>query len=164
MHSFRKLVFAAAFVASVAVGVAAWSAGTVPGDPVDAVRIFPASLKWGGNAQMHGLQTAAVLGDSRCPEPYVERIKMPAGLRLEPHSHSNEGRMVTVLSGTLYFAFGDKFDETKLKALPVGTFFTEPKDMPHYALTKGEVILQLSAIGPAGTKYVKAAPASQEKR
>jgi hypothetical protein len=59
-----------------------------------------------------------------------------------------------VLSGTLYFAFGDKFDESKLKPLPAGTFFVEPKDTPHFALTKGEVVLQLNAVGPAGTKYV----------
>jgi len=72
--------------------------------------------------------------------------------------------MVTVLSGTLYYAYGDKFDESKLKALPPGSFFTEPKDMPHYAMTKDEVvILQLNAIGPAGTKYVEAEGESKEK-
>jgi hypothetical protein len=60
--------------------------------------------------------------------------------------------MVTVLSGTLYYAYGDRFDEAKLRALPAGSFFTEPKDISHYAVTKEEVILQLNAIGPAGTK------------
>ena len=64
--------------------------------------------------------------------------------------------MVTVLSGTFYYAYGDKFDESKLKELPPGSFFTEPSGMSHYAMTKNqEVILQLNAIGPDGTSYVK---------
>jgi len=30
-----------------------------------------------------------------------------------------------VLSGTLYFATGDKWDESKFKAYPAGTFYSE---------------------------------------
>ncbi len=96
------------------------------------------------------------MGTPSAPAPYAQRIKIPANRKLAPHSHPNRARMVTVLSGTLYFAYGDKFDETKLKEFPAGSFFTEPKGMPHYAMTKGgEVILQLNAIGPDGTVYVQ---------
>jgi uncharacterized RmlC-like cupin family protein len=151
----KKLVFAAIFAVCAAAGVAAWSAGAISDNSGETICIFPEDLKWGGNAGLHGLQTAPLVGDSRGCEPYAERIKIPDGVRLKPHWHPNQGRMVTVISGTLRFAFGDKFDETKLKALPPGTFFTEPKNMAHYAVAKGEVILQLSAIGPAGTNYVE---------
>ena len=63
--------------------------------------------------------------------------------------------MVTVISGTLYFAYGDKFDESKLKALPEGSYFTEPKDKSHFAITKDEVVLQVVGIGPVKkTQYL----------
>ena len=37
-----------------------------------------------------------------------------------------------VLSGTLYFGVGTKWDDSKLKPYPTGTFFSEPKDTPHF--------------------------------
>ena len=120
-----------------------------------AVCLLPGDLTWSEKPAVHGLQTAVLVGDPHAPGRYVERIKMPANLRLMPHAHLDEVRMVTVLSGTLYFAFGEKFDEAKLKPLPAGSFFIEPKGVPHYATTKGEVILQLNAIGPTGTRYVE---------
>jgi hypothetical protein len=136
--------------------VAVWSVGATTTAPLAPVRLLPEQLQWSGNAKQHGLQTAALFGNPRAAEPYAERIKIPAHTRLKPHRHPNAIRMVTVLSGTLYFAFGEVFDETKLEPMPVGTFFTEPKDAAHYAMTGDEeVVLQLDAIGPAGTSYVK---------
>ncbi len=34
--------------------------------------------------------------------------------------------------------WGTKLDESKLKALPAGSFYTEPANVPHVVLTKGE--------------------------
>jgi len=117
---------------------------------------LPGDIAWRSNPRMHGLMTAALAGDPRAAEPYAQRIKIPPHFRLAPHSHPNEARMVCVLSGTLYFAFGEHFDAARLKRLPPGTFFTEPKDVPHYAMTGDEeVVLQRNAIGPDGTKYVE---------
>jgi len=56
-----------------------------------------------------------------------------------------------VMSGTFYFAVGEQWDESKLKAYPAGTLYSEPARSPHYAWAKdGEVILQVTAIGPTG--------------
>jgi quercetin dioxygenase-like cupin family protein len=141
--------------AVILVAAAVWSVGATTSNLVAPVCILPDELQWSGNPQQHGLQTAALFGDPRKAEPYAERIRIPAHSRLQPHRHPNAIRMVTVLSGTLYFAFGEEFDETKLKPMPVGTFFTEPNGAAHYAMTKDEdVVLQLDAIGPAGTTYV----------
>jgi quercetin dioxygenase-like cupin family protein len=154
--SFRRVLLTLSFFVSVAVfaGVAARPAGTVQEGPAAAICILPDDMAWSRDARVHGLETAVLFGNPSAPEPYVQRIKFPANYRLPPHWHPNDGRMVTVLSGTLYFAFGDKFDESKLRALPAGTFFVEPKDTPHFALTKGEVVLQLNAVGPTGTRCV----------
>ncbi len=120
------------------------------------VRLVPGDISWNTDPKLHGLQTAVLVGDPSAPAPYAQRIRIPASTRLKPHWHPNRARMVTVISGTLYFAYGDKFDEAKLKAMPAGSFFTEPKNVPHYAVTKSrEVVLQLNAIGPDGTVYVK---------
>jgi quercetin dioxygenase-like cupin family protein len=120
------------------------------------IQLAPSDLKWQENSKLHGLQTITLVGNPDVAEPYAERVKIPAHSKLLPHSHPNPARMITVLAGTLYFAFGDKFDETQLKAFPAGSFFTEPVNLRHYAMTKEEeVILQLNAIGPASTDYVK---------
>lgn len=142
--------------------------GSLAGDssaPAIGIQLLPGDLQWNSNPKLHGLQTAILVGDPKAPEPYAERISFPPNYRLEPHSHPNEFRMVTVLSGTLYYAFGDTFDENRLTALPAGSFFTEPKDEPHYAMTKDEsVVLELHAIGPAGTQYVEAGGKPQQLR
>lgn len=130
MHlSPRKIVLMVTLVVS----VLAWSCGEAQSDPAVVIQLLPGDLKWSSNPKLHGLQTVTLAGNPNAPEPYAERIKLPANFRLAPHSHPNEARMVTVFSGTLYYAYGDKFDEAKLKALPAGSFFTEPKDMTHYA-------------------------------
>jgi quercetin dioxygenase-like cupin family protein len=151
----RKIMLLVTLVLSVAVSVLAWSFEEVRSDQAVVIQLLPDDLKWNSDPKLHGLQTVTLAGNPNAPEPYAERIKLPANFRLAPHSHPNEARMVIVLSGTLYYAYGDEFEEAKLIALPAGSFFTEPKDMPHYAVTKEEVILQLNAIGPAGTKYLE---------
>lgn len=97
-------------------------------------------------------ETAVLFGDPTKPELYVERYRFPKGQKLMPHSHQDAVRTVVVLSGTLYYAEGETFDESRLKAYPAGTFFFEPRGMPHFAWAKdGEVELQLTAVGPTGT-------------
>ena len=69
-----------------------------------------------------------------------------------PHTHPDEWRTVVVLSGTLYFGLGDKWDDTKLQPRPTVTFFSEAKSAPHFAWAKdGEVIIQITGMGPSGT-------------
>jgi quercetin dioxygenase-like cupin family protein len=133
-----------------------------PLDPTQALQITPAEFDWVQNPELHGLVSAVLAGDPSRPGPYVMRVKIPANAKLAPHFHPDEVRMVTVLSGTLYFAFGDKFEEPKLKAFGPGSFFTEPKNRPHFALTKtDDVMLQINAVGPTGTTSVQPSKASR---
>jgi quercetin dioxygenase-like cupin family protein len=101
------------------------------------------------------LQSAVVFGDPTKPGLYVQRFRLPSGLKLPPHWHPDEMRTVVVLSGTLYYAFGERWDESKLVKLPPESFFYEPPHVPHFAWAKdGDVILQLTAIGPSGATSV----------
>jgi hypothetical protein len=60
-----------------------------------------------------------------------------------------------LLSGTAYFGYGERFDETRMRALPAGSVWTEPARQPHFAWAKdGEVVLQVIGIGPSGTTPV----------
>jgi quercetin dioxygenase-like cupin family protein len=132
-----------------------FAAGCAPAQATRTVQLLPGDLQWRSSPKLHSLQTATLIGDPARPGPYVQRIKLPPNHRLEPHSHPNSARMVTVLSGTLYFGYGRTFDEAKLRAMTPGSFFTEPANMPHYARTGDqEVVLQLNADGPDGTTYV----------
>jgi quercetin dioxygenase-like cupin family protein len=94
-------------------------------------------------------------GDPTKPGVFVTRVKFEPGLKVMPHWHPDEVRTVAVLSGTLYFAVGEQWDESKLKAYPAGTFYSEPPRTPHYAWAKdGEVIFQITGIGPSGTTFI----------
>ena len=100
-------------------------------------------------------QHVTLFGDSSKPGLYVDRIKFAPGEKVMPHWHPDSVRTVLVLSGTFYFAIGEQWDESQLEAYPAGTLYSEPARTPHYAWAKdGEVILQVTAIGPTGNTPV----------
>ena len=97
-----------------------------------------------------GVQVAVLYGDPTKSGLYVVRLKLPAGSKVVPHTHPEDVRTLTVLSGTLYFGHGDKWDESKLTPYPAGTFFTELPSEPHFVGAKDdEVIFQVTGIGPS---------------
>jgi quercetin dioxygenase-like cupin family protein len=99
-----------------------------------------------------GPQTAVLYGDPTKAGVFVTRVKLSSGLKVPPHWHPDEWRTAVVLSGTLYFGLGEQWDESKLKAYPAGTFFSEPSKTAHYVWAKdGEVVIQITSMGPTGT-------------
>jgi quercetin dioxygenase-like cupin family protein len=100
-------------------------------------------------------QTAILYGDPTKPGVFVTRVKFSQGWKDKPHWHPDEVRTVAVLSGTLYFGSGEKWDESKMKAYPAGTFYSEPPRAPHYTWAKdGEVIIQITGVGPSGKTFI----------
>jgi hypothetical protein len=68
--------------------------------------------------------------------------------------------VATVVSGTWYIGYGDAFAAPALKALPPGSFYTEPPHRAHFAETRDEpVIVQITGIGPSSTRYLDSASA-----
>jgi quercetin dioxygenase-like cupin family protein len=97
---------------------------------------------------------AILVGDPTQPGPYVVRVKVPAGVRLMPHTHP-EDRIYTVMSGVFYIGLGDVFDGDRVKAYPPGSVIILPGDTAHFHWAKsGEYVTQVSAIGPLGLDYV----------
>lgn len=114
---------------------------------------LPQEITFAGDPK--GLTVANVFGDPGKPGVYVQRVHFPAGIKVPPHWHPDDMRTVIVVSGTLYFGFGEQWDEKKLTPLPAGSFFYEPSHVPHFAWAKdGEVVVQVTAIGPTAGSYM----------
>jgi quercetin dioxygenase-like cupin family protein len=122
------------------------------GLPEGAVSLTPSQLTW-KPGRVPGIENAALLGSSKGEGPYTERVRFPPHFVIRAHSHPDP-RSYTILSGTWYIGYGDKFDEAKLQPLPAGSFYVEPAGVHHFVATKDEpVILQLSGIGPTATRF-----------
>lgn len=112
-------------------------------------------LKWTGI--MKGCDLAAVAGDPSAEgTPFVLRIRCADGAKIPAHWHPTDEN-VTVLKGTFLVGMGEAFDEAKLQTMNVGNFVTVPKEMRHFALCKGETIVQVHAMGPFKVNWVNPA-------
>jgi quercetin dioxygenase-like cupin family protein len=116
--------------------------------------IHPEDVKWAPFAAFPPAARLAVLvGNPTQPGPYVIRVKLPAGTRMQPHRHP-EDRIYTVISGVFYIGLGDEFDEHKLTAHPPGSVVVLPGGQVHFHCAKsGEYVTQVTAIGPLGLAY-----------
>jgi quercetin dioxygenase-like cupin family protein len=142
------------FACSLALLLATCAAAYGQGAGESVVKL-PDQIEWKAPPMVGGASTAILYGDPSKATVYVTRTKFPAGLKAMPHTHPDEWRTIVVLSGTLYFGLGETWDESKLKPYPTGTFFSEPKDAPHFVWAKdGEVIVQVTGMGPTGTKLI----------
>ena len=108
-----------------------------------------------GTSGVAGIQTRVLKGDPAQGGLYTIQLTVPANTTIQAHDHPDD-RMATVISGTWFFGYGDKFDAKALKALPAGSFYVEQPNEPHFARTGDTpVVLQISGAGPTGTTYVK---------
>jgi hypothetical protein len=146
-----------------ALTVSAWVgfAGEAPGF----ISVEASKLKWTDAPSVGpGAKIAVIEGDLKSSEPITFRLKVPANSKIAVHTHPTAER-VTVLSGTLYFATGDKFDAAKGKAYKPGDAFIVPIGMPMYAYTKkGETIVQIHGTGPWGISYLNPEDAPGKKK
>lgn len=152
----------------VAIVVAVLS-GAVLGAQGGEQRITPSEVKWPapsaggvGTSGVSGTQTLVLKGDPTKPGLYTLLLRVGPHTKIEAHSHPDD-RVATVISGTWYFGYGKQFNEAALKALPAGSFYTEPPNASHFAMTRGEgVTIQITGTGPSGTAYVD--PANDPSR
>jgi quercetin dioxygenase-like cupin family protein len=116
------------------------------------------ALKWSAGPPFlpKGAQISVITGDPSKAEPYVLRLKLPAGFKVPAHSHPNDEN-ITVISGTFAIGMGDKLDESKGTALKSGGFARAPKGMQHFAYAPEETVIQIHGVGPAGITYVNPA-------
>jgi len=107
-----------------------------------------------GSGMRPGLETVFLIGDGKHKELYTLVFRIPPNTAIPPHWHPDD-RSCFVLSGLWYFAYGTVRDETKLKALPPGSNYTEPAGAAHFAGTREQgAIVVCTAVGPTGTTFV----------
>jgi quercetin dioxygenase-like cupin family protein len=96
-----------------------------------------------------------LFGDSGNGGAWVDRVKIPGGVRVPAHTHP-EDEQVTVIEGTWYLGEGERFDAARLKGYPAGSFIVIPAGVPHFVAAKdGTVIIQLSGTGRFVTDYLE---------
>jgi hypothetical protein len=148
----NQTLLRAAVVAAIAVSPLPALAQSV----LQPARITPEELRWAPTPT--GSVRANLAGDDKKAGLYLYRVRFPANFRNTPHFHPDD-RVVTVMSGTLYVGYGERFDEAQLKPLPAGSIWTEPMKQPHFVWAKdGEVVIQVSGVGPSGVTQVQPKP------
>jgi hypothetical protein len=132
-------------------------AAAKPAGPAPVV-VTPDKVQWGPAPPVFpaGAQFAVIAGDPGKPGPFIVRLKFPDGYRVMPHWHPT-AENVTVISGEFHVGMGDKFDESSMLTLPAGSVAVVPVHHNHYAMSKGESVVQVNATGPFKLVYVNPA-------
>src|SRR5688572_14551250 len=156
----RNVLVAFVMVISAAAPLVIAQGGRVTIRPGDVQ--WPAANRGGtGTSGVTGIQTVVLKGDPARAGLYTIMLRIAPNIRIQAHSHRDD-RVATVVKGTWYFGYGDRFDEAALTPLEPGSFYTEPPDASHFAMTKDEVIIQITGTGPSSTTYVD--PANDPSR
>lgn len=107
-----------------------------------------------GTSGVSGIQTTVLSGDPSRPGPYTIEIRVPPDTSIAAHSHRDD-RTAIVVAGTWYFGYGQQASGDLLKALPPGSFYSEPSGQAHFAMTKSEPArVYITGFGPTDTHYV----------
>jgi len=102
-----------------------------------------------------GRQRAQLFGDSSQGGAWVDRVRIPARMRVLAHTHPQD-ELVTVIEGTWYVGEGERFDAAKLQGYPAGSFIVIPAGTPHFVATNnGAVVVQLSGTEKFRTDYLE---------
>ena len=125
-------------------------------DAMQVTLVKPEALTWKENPNIpKGAHVAVLLGDpTKAGEVVVQRVKFPANYQVPPHTHPY-AETVTVLSGSVGFGMGEKFDATKGEIVKAGAFFAQPAKQAHYVWTGNEeAVVQVQFIAPGGIDYI----------
>ena len=120
------------------------------------IMIAPEDIEWGPCPPFlpPGGMCTVIEGDPQVPNAlFTLRSKLPDNYKIAPHFHPTDEH-ITVISGTFAMGLGKAFDEKALKPMRTGSFMVMPKGAPHFALTRGETIVQVHAVGPMIFSYI----------
>ena len=117
-----------------------------------------------GSSKLAGVHTKILAGAPSAAGFYSILLFVPPHTTIQAHSHRDD-RMATVVSGTWHFGYGTHFDETALKTLPLGSVYSEPGGVDHFAQTGDDpVVVHISGFGPTDTRYFNPADEPQNQR
>jgi uncharacterized RmlC-like cupin family protein len=116
---------------------------------------MPAHDSGAGTSGVAGIRTTVIAGDPTKDGPYTIRLNVPANTKIQAHTHRDD-RTAIVVSGVWHFGYGPAASAALEKALPAGSYYTEPGGVAHFAETKADpVVVYITGHGPTDTVYVK---------
>jgi quercetin dioxygenase-like cupin family protein len=93
-------------------------------------------------------EAATLSGAQREAGLYTIRVHVSKGGRIAPHTHPDT-RVLTVVSGEVYYGFGESVDMANAKLYATGAVFTVPANAPHWAeAVTSDVVYQEAGMGP----------------
>jgi quercetin dioxygenase-like cupin family protein len=114
--------------------------------------VHSGDLKW--TPIIKGCEIALLEGNLDAEgQPFVARFHCSDGAKTPPHWHPTDEN-ITVLRGVFLVGMGESFDKSKLRPMNVGSFMLMPKQMRHFGIAKGDLILQVHGIGPFKVNWV----------
>lgn len=136
-----------------------------PASAQEYTAVMQRDIKWQDAPSIGpGVKTAVIHGDPKSSGPFVMRLKLPPKTTIGVHTHPATEN-VTVLSGTLYFAAGDKLDAKAAKAFGPGGYFSIEQGKPMFAYTRDkETTIQLHGNGPWGITYLGSKESAAKKK
>jgi len=152
---------AAVVVATLLVAGAISTAEQPKGSPAGRLAhmvVLPDDLKWGDAPPVlpPGAKVAVLAGDPSKDGPFTLRLIAPDGYMVPAHWHPTDEN-VTVISGSFGVGLGDKLDKEKVRFLPPGSYVRLTKEERHFAVMKGETVIQVHGTGPFTLNYVNPA-------
>src|SRR5262245_29322435 len=155
------LRYAAVVVATLLVAGAISTAEQPKGSPAGRLAhmvVLPDDLKWGDAPPVlpPGAKVAVLAGDPSKDGPFTLRLIAPDGYMVPAHWHPTDEN-VTVISGSFGVGLGDKLDKEKVRFLPPGSYVRLTKEERHFAVMKGETVIQVHGTGPFTLNYVNPA-------
>ena len=124
-----------------------------------------AQLKWGPAPAVFpaGAKMAVVSGDPSKSGPYVVQLQMPNLYKIAPHFHPT-AENILVKSGRFGVGMGDSLRKNLMKPMNPGDKMTVAPNMHHYAMARGETIVEVSGTGPFKLTYVHPADDPSRKK
>lgn len=117
-------------------------------------RLLPVAPAGPGTSGLSAIELRILSGDPTKDGPYTISIRVSPNTQIAAHTHRDH-RTAVVASGLWHFGYGSAATPAALKALPAGSFYTEPAAAPHFASTgkEGATVI-ISGWGPTDTHYV----------
>ncbi|MEP7210537.1 MAG: cupin domain-containing protein [Alphaproteobacteria bacterium] len=99
-------------------------------------------------------EATTVAGSQREAGLYTIRVHVAKGGSIAPHTHPDP-RILTVVSGEVFYGFGATVDISNAKLYHAGDVFTVPANLPHWAqASTSDVVYQEAGMGPTAFKPV----------
>jgi quercetin dioxygenase-like cupin family protein len=140
---------------SAAVSIALAGHPAVFAHAAEGMIIQPDALDWAPFTGLPpGTKLATLEGDLSKVGPFTVRVWLPAGYEIATHSHPT-GEVITILSGRLRMAFGEKADASSAQALIPGSFLILPPNAYHHLWADADTVMEVHSTGPFGVTLAK---------